>query len=449
MRISDVIGLKLGILGFGVEGRSVVRALRERGHRETLHIFDDKAVAAPEGAIAYPIQAALAQPIALDLVVRSPGFAPHHPLRRSLDARGVAQTTATCLFLRELRALQVRVIGISGSKGKSTTATLTQLVLEEAGIPALLVGNIGVSGLDALAEIQQRKLQVIVMELSSYQCSDLEAGDGPAIAGLVDLFPEHLDWHESLERYYAAKLRLLTTQRPDAGDLAFYNPLPAALAAIALPAHARPMNVPAGLHFDDGYFWRGAEQLFADEGVKLLGTHNRRNAVSALALAEVFGARWQHLQCVLQRFEGLQYRLQNEGSVAGITWINDAISTAPETVAAALAALASTLKTSTLIVGGQRRGLDQSPLAAALATSQVTNLITLPDTGADVASAVASRGLNIEIHAADSLEEAVALALRHTARGEACLFSPGAPSYNRFKSFQERGALFRRLLQVM
>jgi UDP-N-acetylmuramoylalanine--D-glutamate ligase len=321
-------------------------------------------------------------------------------------------------------------------------------VLEEASIPALLVGNIGVAALDALADIDQRELQVIVMELSSYQCSDLQAGFGPAIAGLVDLFPEHLDWHETLERYFAAKLQLLTTQRPEAGDVALYNPLPAALASVALPAHARPMNVESGLHFDGAFFRRGAERLFSDEGVKLLGTHNRRNAVSALALAEMVGARWQHLQAVLQRFEGLQYRLQNEGTVAGITWINDAISTAPETVAAALAALAPTLTVSTLIVGGQRRGLDQSPVATALAKSQVKTLITLPDTGADVARAVAARDLKVEIHETDDLHDAVALAQRCTARGEACLFSPGAPSYNRFKSFQERGALFRRLVHA-
>lgn len=448
MRISDVIGRRVGLLGFGIEGRSVLDALRRHGHLETVHVIDDKPVQVPDGTELHAANAAFRALSQLDVVIRSPGFGPQHALRRSLDEHGIQQTTATRLFLREMRERDVPVIGITGTKGKSTTSSLTHLTLEAAGVPSVLVGNVGVAALDMLERIEQEKLHV-VMELSSYQCSDLESEFGPSIAGLVDLFPEHLDWHGGLDEYYAAKLRIVATQRPH--DVAFYNPLPAALTAATRPLFSRShlMNVETGLHYRDGWFLRGQERLFNDEAVRLIGIHNRRNAVAALALAEVLGARPSDLRTVLQTFQGLPFRLQNEGVFAGITWFNDAISTAPETVVAALSALGVGFRTSTLIVGGQRRGLDQTPLAAALESSAVKTLIVMPDTGADVALAVSARGLAIKLLEADSLEEAVSLAARFTSVGDACLFSPGAPSYNRFKSFQERGAGFRRLISAL
>jgi UDP-N-acetylmuramoylalanine--D-glutamate ligase len=444
MRISDAIGRKVGLLGFGLEGRSVLDVLRRRGHREIVHVIDDKPVEVPEGAQWHPTSALPLELRALDVVVRSPGFSPQHPFRRLLDQHAVTQTTATRLFLRELRERSLPVVGITGSKGKSTTASLTYLTLEASGMPTVLVGNVGVPALDMLERIEQEKLHV-VMELSSYQCSDLEDHFGPGSAGLLDLFPEHLDWHGSLEAYYAAKLRIITAQR--AQDVAFYNPVPAELAA--MPSRARAMNVQSGLHFASGWFLRGRERLFSDQGMLLLGTHNRQNAIAALALSEPWGARPEHLREVLQRFRGLPFRLQNEGAHAGITWFNDAISTAPDTVAAALAALSGAFTASTLIVGGQRRGLDQTPLAEALAASTVRTLIVMPDTGSDVARAVRARALPVTLLEADTLEDAVAAALSVTPQGHACLFSPGAPSYHRYKSFQERGAHLRRLLDAL
>ena len=441
MRISDVVGRSVGLLGFGVEGRSVLDALRRRGHGELVHVLDDKPLQLPEGAA----RCSTENLPSLDVVIRSPGFSPQHPLRQLLDSQRVTQATATQLFLREIRDSGVQLIGITGTKGKSTTSHLTHLVLEAAGKPSALVGNVGIPALDLLERIQLEKLHV-VMELSSYQCSDLEEQYGPSIAGLLDLFPEHLDWHGNITEYYAAKLRIISTQRGQ--DLAFYNPLPAALAATTLP-RAQPMNVASSLHYHDGWFMRGHDKLFDDKSMKLLGAHNRRNAVSALTLAETLGARPEHLQRVLETFQGLPFRLQNEGVFAGITWFNDAISTAPEAVVAALAALRGVFVTSTLIVGGQRRGLDQSLLAQALASSTVKTLIVMPDTGSDVADTVRAHGVHIDILEADDLAAAVSFAVRHTPAGEVCLFSPGAPSYNRFKSFQERGALFRSLVQAL
>ena len=448
MRISDLIGRRVGLLGFGIEGRSALDALRRRGHRETVHVLDDKPIQLPDGAELHLTNAPSRDLPQLDVVIRSPGFSPKHAFRSWLDSEIVEQTTATRLFLREMRENAVTVIGITGTKGKSTTSHLTQLTLEAGGIASVLVGNIGVPALESIERIEKDKLHV-VMELSSYQCSDLEDEFGPSIVGLLDLFPEHLDWHGGLDEYYAAKLRIVTTQRTR--DAAFYNPLPTSLISQASPllSRAKLMNVESGLHYRDGWFMRGQDRLFDDQGVQLLGVHNRRNAVAALTLSEALGTRPEHLRTVLRSFAGLPFRLQNEGVFSGITWFNDAISTAPEAVAAALSALRGSFTTSTLIVGGQRRGLDQALLAEALVSSVVKTLIVMPDTGADVARAVRTRQLPINVLEADGLEEAITLATQFTAAGDACLFSPGAPSYNRFKSFQERGGYFRSLIRAL
>ena len=445
MRISDILDQDIGILGFGIEGRSMLDALRRAGHRALVHVFTREATALPAGAQLHVTHDAQIAWPKLDVVIRSPGFAPHHPLRRQLDAFGLAQTTATRLFLREARALAVPLIGITGSKGKSTTATLTHRTLEAAAIPSVLVGNVGVSALDVLDRVRSERL-AIIMELSSYQCADLEAEFGPPIAGVLDLFPEHLDWHGTVEAYFAAKLRAFDTQRPD--DIARYNEQAGAAAHLlaGLPARARAMNTHADLHFDAGWFCRGRERLFSDDGMLLFGLHNRRNAVAALALSEPLGTRPEHLQQAVQSFAGLPFRLQREASALGIEWVNDAISTAPEAVAAALSALAGPLTVRTLIVGGQQRGLNQSVLIRALAASSVRTLIALPDTGSDVARDARAAGLSCTLLEAETLESAVQLAAAHTVAGEVCLYSPGAPSYNRYKSFEERGREFRRLV---
>lgn len=451
MRIQNLIARRIGLLGFGLEGRASARALRRHGHSGPLTIFSDQPVEVPAGdrLVTGPTAGdALAD---IDLLIRSPGFAPHHPLRRAADERGLAQTTATNLFLAEMRAAGVPVIGITGSKGKSTTCTLTHLLLAAAGVPAVLVGNIGAPALDRLDELSapgEGPRPVVVMELSSYQCADLAPGMGPSLGCLLDMFPEHLDWHGGRTAYFGAKFRL-------AAALAADEPLFANASLLALPdaAALEPrasghrltlINTPAGLHFADGWFRDGDTRLFADTQMRLPGLHNRRNAVAAFALARRFGVRPEQAAAVLAEFGGLPFRLEDEGLFAGIRFVNDSISTAPEAVAAALAALGPAV--ATLIAGGHDRGYRFEPLAAAAADSAVDTFILLPDTGAAIAALLRERVPGRTILAVPDLPAAVRAAFAHTPSGRTCLFSPGAPSYNVYESFAERGQHFRALL---
>jgi len=442
MRISDILELRIGLLGFGREGHSTLGLLRRLGHDAVVHVLSDHADQVPPDTALNIGDDAVSALSNLDVLIRSPGFGPSHPIRQAADARRLFQTTSTNLFLGELRNEGLPVIGITGSKGKSTTSTLAHLVLQQAGIDSVLVGNIGEPALDNLERIVNDRL-VTVMELSSYQCADLPEGCGPSVACLLDLFPEHLDWHGDARAYYDAKARIALTQRP--GDRFRYNARSAfQFAGAVLPASSQAINTPAALHFADGWFCCGNQRLFPDTQMRLPGRHNRENAVAAFAVAQLFGALPEHLHTVLSTFGGLPYRLQDEGIYHGIHWVNDSLSTAPEAAAAALQALSPAVHT--LIAGGYDRGYDVSPLIDAIVAAGVRTIVLLPQTGSVIAR-LARRALpSQDIIEVDTLDRAVIIARDRTPNGDTCLFSPGAPSYNLYASFQERGDHFRSLV---
>lgn len=447
VRISDLIDARVGILGLGVEGRAAVGALYDAQYRRDIVVLSDNAVHhAPPGVVVHTGDEAVGALDQLDVLIRSPGFPPHHPLRVAADIASLQQTTSTRLYLDEVRASGLPVLGITGSKGKSTTSTLVHLALGRAGLRSVLVGNIGVPGLACLQGVLDQR-SISVVEMSSYQCDDLRDGGGPSTACLLELFPEHLDWHGSVERYYATKFRIGSSQRE--GDLfvcteqAYHT-----LGEPAIPGRLLLVNTDAGLHFADGWFMRGADRLFSDEGFRALGAHNRRNAVAALALVESVGARPEHLREALLEFRGLPFRLEDEGLRGGnIRWINDSLSTAPEAVAAALEALTPNVQT--LIVGGRERGYSPDKVLDAALTFRVRTLIALSESGRAIASRAMERDLELVVTYVPSLEEAVHTAARYTEPGFVCLFSPGAPSYDRYRSFRERGLHFRSLISAL
>jgi UDP-N-acetylmuramoyl-L-alanine---L-glutamate ligase len=416
----------VAVFGYGIEGRSAVSWLRRLGCRGIRVI----AAVRPEDLdsdIAWVaednVDAALG---GVDLLIKSPGIKPSHGVVLAARAAGIETTSATAMFVERARASGLAVIGVTGSKGKSTTATLIEKTLEAASIPTVLVGNIGHPALDVIEDVVSNR-PVIVVELSSYQTYDLTVG--PSVAVITRLFPEHLDWHGSVEAYYAAKLEIAATQRAD--DVTIWNATDPELARRAPFGPARHVAYglgPAG---------------FSDTHMKLPGPHNRQNARAALLASGIFGALPSHLEAVLAVFSGLPHRLEDLGVFGGLRWINDSIATAPEAAVAALEAFGA--EVATYIGGGTDRGFDFAPLARALASRALPNVILLPPGGPALLAALSAIDPEAGARArvVSNLAEAVALASRLAPKGSTVLFSPASPSYGVYKNFEERGNMFR------
>jgi UDP-N-acetylmuramoylalanine--D-glutamate ligase len=286
-------------------------------------------------------------------------------------------------------------------------------------------------------------------EMSSYQCHDLDAG--PDVAILLNLFPEHMDWHGSVTAYYDAKCRLAALQRPEA--LTVFDAESAEIARRLPLGPARHVGFGArdgaggAARFEAGAFWRGSERLFDDSRMRLRGLHNRRNACAALEAALALGAAAPHVLEALASFTGLPHRLEEVQGRGGIRFIDDSISTAPESAVAALEAHRGSV--ATLIAGGHDRGYDFAPLVDAILADGVATVICLPPSGLRLAANLRDRAVSSgpRVIEASTLEDAVTAALRETPSGRTCLFSPASPSYGAFRDFQERGMKFRDLIR--
>jgi UDP-N-acetylmuramoylalanine--D-glutamate ligase len=432
MTISIATDTQAAVFGYGVEGRSAVLWLRRLGCRD-VRVISASRPGELDPQVAWfaetDVDAALE---GVELMIKSPGIRPAHPLLLAAQSRGVPATSATVLFVERARAAGLAVIGVTGSKGKSTTATLIGRTLEAASIPTVLLGNIGRAALDVLEEVVSNR-PVIVLEMSSYQTHDLTLG--PSVAVITRLFPEHLDWHGGVEPYYRAKLRIATTQRPD--DVTIFNAADGEIAR----------RVPLGPARHVAY---GAGPLrFSDERMLLRGPHNRLNAAAALCAAELFGALPGHLETVLASFAGLPHRLEELGVRGGARWINDSIATAPEAAVAALEAFGA--EVATYIGGGTDRGFDFTPLARALIARAVPHILLLPPGGNAILAALAALDPDVASRArvVTDLAEAVSIAARVAPEGSTVLFSPASPSYGTYRNFEERGSSFRELVDAL
>ncbi len=417
---------RLALWGYGREGRATRRLLAARvpGLRPT--VVSD----APSEATALPRldgdegRAAIAGG-AFEVVVKSPGISLYRPEVAAARAAGSVVTSATNLWFET--GPTRRVLAVTGTKGKSTTASLLAHLWRGLDPAVALAGNVGAP----LADLDPAGAP-LVLELSSYQIADLAYG--PDLMVLTNLHPEHRDWHGGHERYYADKLRLV-----DLAPIAVLNAAdPRTAARLADRGHARWYGTAAGWRVENDAVCCGDERVLGAADWCLHGAHNLWNLAAALAALTAAGVDARALAPRARDFAGLSHRLEILGTRAGVTWVNDSISTTPESAAAALASFAD--RPLTLLLGGQDRGQDVAPLRAAMADLDV-RVVTLPDNGPALAAALGDAAV---AHAAD-LDAAVARAAALTPAGGVVLLSPAAPSYGRFRDFEARGDRFAAL----
>jgi UDP-N-acetylmuramoylalanine--D-glutamate ligase len=440
LRFSELDSASVGVWGAGREIRSFAAQLARRLPAARI------AVVALDADPGGDVRATLGVPSArlatgaevtaalgdCDVVVRSPGVSTHRPELCELRSAGTPVTTATALWLAERDGR--RVIAVTGTKGKSTTASLMAHLARASGQAVVLAGNIGVPALDLL---DRPPTEPAIVELSSYQIADLETG--PEVAVITNLFREHTDWHGSEDAYHADKLRLLGLPGVRAAVLNAREErlVGAARADTTTTLYGAPGGWDVG---PDGVTLRG-ELVVATAELPLRGEHNALNLCAALAALLASGIAMPRLPEALHGFHALPHRLEVVTERNRILWVDDSISTTPESTLAALTSF--TDHEIVLLGGGQDRGQDYAELGRMLAERGAA-IIGLPTTGPRLVAAARAAGVPATraIETA-GMEEAVARAHALAGPGAAILLSPAAPSYDTYRNFEERAAHFR------
>ncbi len=452
----DLEGKRAVVLGLARQGVAMARFLARAGARVTVSDLKTKGeLADAVAALAdLPVRYALGgHPMSLlrgtDLICVSGGVPLDIPLLVEARRKGIPLVSDAQLFLERCPAT---VIGITGSAGKTTTTALVGEMGRAAGRRTWVGGNIGNPLLEDLEEMSPDDL--VVMELSSFQLELTTVS--PAVAAVLNITPNHLDRHKTMEAYIAAKRRIVAFQRPE--DWAVLGFDDAHARALALETPARVVFFSGGAQVDRGaYKTNGllalrlgdtAEVICRREEVRLRGDHNLLNVLAACALAGVVGVPVEAMRQVIRTFSGVEHRLEFVREWRGAQWYDDSIATAPERVVAALRSFTEPV---VLLAGGRDKKLPWEEFARE-AVRRVRYLITFGEAGEMIAGKVeeaarATSGRLEGIQRVQTLEEAVEAAARVARPGDVVLLSPGGTSFDAFRDFAERGDRFKELVR--
>ena len=436
-------GKRILLLGYGREGQSTWNVLRRLGTYEALDIADLKAPAAlPEDGTVWhtgpDYQKCMDD---YDVVFKSPGIV----LERPENEYRCSILSQTEVFFQCFRD---QIIGITGTKGKSTVTTLLYHLLKQAGMDALLVGNIGIPALDHMDEVKPDTR--IVFELSCHQLEYMTVS--PHIGILVNIHEEHLDHYGTMEKYVEAKHHIFKNQRPD--DILICNvqclpeegTCPSGLIRAGMDGSGKELDV---VQEQDGTWvhFRGKSFCIPTDEIKLLGQHNYFDIGVAYGVCSILGMDDQVFARGLNKYEPLPHRLQYIGEREGVKYYDDSISTICDTTIQAL----KTLKdTDTVLIGGMDRGIDYRELIEYLSDCQVPHIILMEATGKRIYQEIHKYYPEFKNRArlilAEHLEDGVKRARQITRPGTSCVLSPAAASYGIFRNFEERGETFSRLV---
>jgi len=439
IRLAELAHRRVAVWGCGREGRAALAALRARARGLVPTLFCSEAEAAALSAAGAPpaLRVVAAPPdaaalSAFDVVIKSPGISAYRPEILEAQHNGTRFTSGTALWFAEQP--QARVIAVTGTKGKSTVSALIAHLLRALGRRTALAGNIGLPLLELLDPPAAPDWWVV--ELSSFQTR--EAGR-VAVGVINNVYEEHLDWHGTRERYVDDKLALAA-----AADVVVANAGQAELLG-RLAAHPRRVTFgdAAGWHVDGDAVARGADAVFALARSPLRGPHNALNLCAALAALEAAGEDAAAAAPAIATFRPLPHRLQTLGERGGVAYVDDSIATTPQATLEALASLAG--RPAVVLVGGHDRGLDWHGFAAQARRAPPHAIVTMGASGARIAGVLRAAGGAYRLESAGPLDEAFARAQALAPPGGVVLLSPGAPSFDQFRDYAERGRAFAQL----
>ena len=399
MIIDRLKSKKIVILGFGREGKSSLNYIRKYLPTEIIAIADDNIdkIDIDDNYIVKCSKDYIKELDDYDIILKSPGIPVKNHKYDNVLSKISSQTD---LFIDEYRD---KIIGVTGTKGKSTTSSLIYHILKNNNKDVILAGNIGLPVFDIIDDIKDDT--TIVFELSSHQLEFVHSS--PHIGILLNIYEEHLDHYDSFEAYQNCKKNIFKFMKND--DYLIYNP-------------------------DNEYL-----NLNSNADYKLLGDHNYLNISFAYMVSKIFRISDSGFTTSLEEFQPLPHRMEYIGESRGNKYYNDSISTIPE---ATIKAIESIDNIQTVIIGGMDRGINYKKLIDYIPTCSVKNIIFLPDSGKRIKDSLEKQDVDKSLFMVSNLEEAVKLADKITENG-GVLLSPAAASYGVYKNFEERGNHFK------
>lgn len=448
-------GKNILILGAARQGQALARYLAGAGAQVTVN--DKQAVekigSSVQALESLGIKFVLgSHPLSLldkaEIVCLSGGIPLNLPIVQSAVERGLMLTNDSQIFMEEVKA---PVIGITGSAGKTTTTTLVGRIAEksvQAPNKAWVGGNIGLPLVEYLDEI--KKEDTVILELSSFQLEQMTLS--PQVAAVLNITPNHLDRHGTMEAYAAAKARILEFQhrdewailsREDKGSSALAPMVKSRLASFGWEHSPQLEN---GAYVEDGFVclkWNSVQTKVMDvKDVALRGTHNLLNVLAAVTICAAAGMTPEAMREGIRGFGGVEHRLEIVRQWQGITWVNDSIATAPERASAALDSFNEPI---ILLLGGRDKDLPWQDLAAK-AHRRVSQVILFGEATEKIAAALGNPlpgEVLQKVHKATNFANALEIAASAAKAGDVVLLSPGCTSYDAFKDFEERGNYFK------
>lgn len=440
--IENLVDKKVAILGFGKEGISTYNFIRRYLKDKELTIIDanedllktceflsnDSNVSLVLG------EGYLDNLNDYDIIIKSPGVR-----LKDIDITPFKDKLTSQVAL-VLEVFKSNIIGITGSKGKSTTTSLIYQILKEQGKSTYLLGNIGIPIFDYIDQFKED--DYLVIEMAALQLQYVK--HSPHISILLNLYEEHLDFFGNMKDYYDAKLNIFKYQ--DENDYAIYNCDNLDVLRYITTNNYKGKLYSVGSDGDtyikeDFVYYKDNKLYNIKDKRNLLGSHNLFNIMCALTVAVILKLDIEKVIKTINSFKPLEHRMQFVGEYNGIKFYNDSIATIP---AATIHCVDALKDVDTLIFGGMDRGIGFSEFVEYLKNSKIDNLICMPETGTKIGK-ILEKEANKNIYFVDTLEEAVAIAKKCTKK--ICVLSPASPSYNSFKNYIEKGNRYMELVR--
>lgn len=432
----------IALLGFGREGKSTYNFIRKYLKEQKLTILDKEKITLNDpNAKIITGNNYLESLEDYDLIIKSPGIS-----LKNIDYQRFESKLTSELELI-LEVFSKNIIGITGTKGKSTTSSLMYQVLKDQGYDTYLLGNIGNPIFDEIENFTPNT--ILVIEMSSHQLEFVHKS--PHIAAILNLYQDHLDHAGSLEHYHNNKMNIFKYQK--VGDYSLYfdddSYLTAKMTNFSSPSikynirFDNEKKSSTAVRIKNKKIFLGDKLLYEDKERILLGDHNLKNIMFIVTIAEILNLDLEKTAETISNFKGLKYRMEYIGKYAGISYYNDTIATIP---AATINAIKTIGNVNTLIFGGMDRKIDYQDFIKFLKESTIENLICMPSTGITIGK-VLEKETSKNIFYVTTLEEAHDIAKKVTKKEMSCLLSPAASSYEYFKNFEEKGKKFEEIVK--